>query len=188
MGNTAPTPTWHPSRPRLLLVGTAVSDGTIEIWASLYSSKAPNRTPMVKLYMGNSTNTISKGQVLWLDAFNRDRFTGPIAKRDQARMQKIREHLAPTQLPNPLRTLAQSSPPLPPPPPQQPLPQTLFDWYYKVLLMSDEEVKTVRSIMVTNGTSIPPLQLMIKAKNKLSTTDQSMRYWMLSRMAVPTTQ
>ena len=167
MGGSTPTLTWHPKKSRMLLVGTAASDKTTEIWASLCANKDAEKTPRVKLYMGDSTNTTGKSNVIWLDELGENQFNGPKAKRQQARMGKIRECFATisTHLPSPSTTPAESSPPpLSPRRIHSSLSPTSADRYYEGHVMSDEEIKTARSIMIAKGTIVPPLPVMIQAK------------------------
>ena len=160
-----PTPTWHPNKPRMLLVGTSINDETTKIWASLCASKDTEKTPMIKLYIGDSTTTTNRSTVSWSKEFNLDQFTGPKAKRHQARMNKIRDYFSTSSSTPPSTTSAElSTTPQPQPSAHTSLSSTLADRYHQEHPMSDEEVKTARSIMIENGMNVPPLAVMIQAK------------------------
>ena len=171
------TPTWHLKKFGMLLVGTAESDGTTEVWASICSSKTTdNTTATVELYEGNKTTPSNETQVIWLDEFKDDQFPGSKVHRDKSRYSKIRSYFPSPHHPSTSTTSAQPSPSVPPslpgppssppPPPimDQSLSQALVDRYFEGHMMTDDEVKTVWSTMTTDGKRVPSLQIMVQAK------------------------
>ena len=171
------TPTWHPKKFGILLVGTAVSDGTTEVWASICSSKtADNTTPTVELYEGNKITPSNETQVIWLDEFKGDQFPGSKVHQDKSRNSKIRSYFSLPYILSLSTISAQASPSVPPsllcppasppspPPMDQSLSQALVDRYFEGHAMIDDEVRIVWITMTADGKRVPSLQIMIQAK------------------------